>query len=107
MPRSPKFQLIFAPEAIEHLVAIERKSHRLIEQAIDEQLIHTPSTETRNRKPLRQPAPFGAEWELRCGPQNCFRVFYEIDSTEQTVVILAIGEKKRERLFVAGKEFQP
>lgn len=107
MPRSLKFQLTFAPEAVEHLVAIERKHHRVIEQAIDEQLIHTPSTETRNRKPLRQPAPFGAEWELRCGPQNCFRVFYDIDTTKQTVVILAIGEKVRERLTFSGKEFQP
>lgn len=107
MPRLPKFQLIFAPEAIEHLAAIERKHHRLIEEAIDEQLTHTPAAETRNRKPLRQPAPFGAEWELRCGLQNRFRVFYEIDEAEQSVVVLAVGEKDRERLLFAGEEFQP
>ena len=107
MPRLPKFQLIFAPEAIEHLAAIERKQHRLIQDTIDEQLTHSPATETRNRKPLRQPAPFGAEWELRCGVQNRIRIFYEIDEAIQTVVILAVGEKDRERLFFAGEEFQP
>lgn len=107
MPRTPKFQLIFASEAIEHLVAIERKQHKVIEQAIDEQLIHTPSNQTRNRKPLRQPAPFGAEWELRCGPQNCFLVFYDVNTEDRSVVILAVGERPRDRLFFAGEEFQP
>lgn len=107
MPRLPKFQLIFAPEATGHLAAIVRKHHRLIESSIDEQLTYTPATETRNRKPHRQPAPFGAEWELRCGPQNRFRIFYEVREVEQVVVILAIGEKDHERLYFAGEEFQP
>lgn len=107
MPRSPKYRLIYAPEAMEHLAAIERKHHRLISEAIIEQLTHTPAAETRNRKPLRQPAPFGAKWELRCGPQNRFRIFYDIEESEQSVEILAIGEKDHERLFFAGEEFQP
>ena len=40
---------------IEHLVAIERKHHPVIKQAIDEQLLHTPAAETRSRETLRQP----------------------------------------------------
>jgi mRNA-degrading endonuclease RelE of RelBE toxin-antitoxin system len=100
------FTLNFAPETIDHLDAIERKYHRLIEKTIDEQLRYTPEQETRNRKPLERPTYFGATWELRCGVNNRFRVFYEVDATEQMVRILAIGEKKGNRLFIGGEEVQ-
>ena len=106
MPYPAKFELEFAPEAIDQLDAIARRHHRLIQKTIDEQLTCTPEKETRNRKPLEQPAPFGATWELRFGPGNCFRVFYEVDNVEQTVWILAIGVKERNRLFIGGEEFE-
>ena len=64
MPRRPKFELTFAPETLDHLDAIERRFHRLIQTTIDEQLSYTPERETRNRKPVEQPAPFEATWEL-------------------------------------------
>ncbi len=105
MARRPKFVLIFAPEAIDHLDAIERKYHRLIRAAIDEQLSHTPEEVSRNRKPIEEPAPFSATWEIRCGPDNRFRVFYEVGAEERTVTVLAIGVKKGNRLFIGGKEF--
>ena len=105
MPHSPKFELIFAPETVAHLDAIERRLHRLIQRMIDEQLTRTPSNETHNRKPIDQPGPFGATWEQRFGPKDCFRVFYEIDDTEQTVQVLAIGVKDRNRLLIGGEEF--
>jgi LuxR family maltose regulon positive regulatory protein len=44
----------------------------LIRQSIEQQLIHQPGVETRNRKPLQRPASIGADWELRCGPNNRF-----------------------------------
>ena len=106
MPRRSKFAMIFAPETLDHLDAIERKDHRLIRQAIDEQLTYTPETVTRNRKPLEEPAPYGATWELRCGPKNRYRVFYEVDSEERSVLILAIGVKERNRLLISGEEFK-
>ena len=105
MARLPRFSLIFAPEAIDHMDAIERKYHRPIQGAIDEQLIYMPGKETRNRKPLAQPAPFGATWELRCGPRNRFRVFYEVISAERRVRVLAIGTKEGSRLLIGGEEF--
>jgi hypothetical protein len=37
---------------------------------------------------------------------NRYRVFYEADLIERTVLILAIGVKERERLFFAGEEFE-
>ncbi|MBI3914796.1 MAG: addiction module toxin RelE [Chloroflexi bacterium] len=106
MPRRPKFTLEFAPETVDHLDAIERKHHRLVEKTIDEQLSYTPDKETRNRKPLERPTPFGATWELRFGADNRFRVFYEVDLIEQSVGILAIGEKEGGRLFIGGTEVQ-
>jgi mRNA-degrading endonuclease RelE of RelBE toxin-antitoxin system len=105
MPPCAPYWLLFAPETIDHLDPIARKHHRLIQKVIDEQLRYTPEQETRNRKPLEQPAPFGAMWELRCGPGNRFRVFYEVDVTERTVLILAIGTKEGSRLRIGEEEF--
>ena len=107
MPRRPRFTLTFAPETLDHLDAIERGYHRLIQKTIDEQLSYTPERVTRNREPLEQPAPFGAAWELRCGPNNRFRVFYEVDAEEQTVWTLAVGVKERNKLFIGAEEFEP
>lgn len=106
MPRRPKFTLIFAPETLEHLEVIERKYHSLIRSAIHQQLTHTPLEPTRNRKPLEAPAPFDATWELRCGPHNRFRVFYEVRPDERKVWILALGVKEGQRLVIGGKEME-
>jgi hypothetical protein len=106
MAKRPKFTLSFAPEAIMHLDLIDSKQHGLLRRTINEQLTHTPAMETRNRKLLDQPAPFGASWELRCGPDNRFRVFYEVDSPAQEVQILAIGVKDRNRLLIGGEEYE-
>ena len=103
--RSP-FTIVFAPETIEHLRAIESKHHGAIRDAIHEQLTYAPDMETRNRKHLDDPAPFDAVWELRLGPQDRFRVLYEIGFADQVVRILAVGEKRGNRLFVAGKEIE-
>jgi hypothetical protein len=106
MAKRPKFTLSFAPEAIEHLDLIESKFHGLVRRAIKEQLMHTPAEETRNRKPLDQPAPFAAAWELRCGPDNRFRVFYDVDAAALSVQVLAIGVKVRSRLLFGGEEYE-
>jgi len=80
--------------------------HPMIHKAIDEQLRYAPDEQTRNRKALEAPAPFAATWELRFGPDNCFRVFFEIDEKQKAVNILAIGTKDRNRLLIAGNEFK-
>jgi hypothetical protein len=102
-----KFTLVFAPETVEHMDAIEPKYHRLIERAIDQQLQYIPEKATRNRKPLSEPGPSGATWELRCGPQNMFRVFYEVEAACWEVQVLAIGVKEREKLLIGGKDYTP
>jgi mRNA-degrading endonuclease RelE of RelBE toxin-antitoxin system len=106
MVRRQPYTLVYAPEVKRHLGAIERQHYSLIRETIEEQLLFEPDVETRNRKPLRQPAVFEAQWELRFGPDNRFRVFYEIDREGRRVAILAIGIKERERLFIAGEEVE-
>jgi mRNA-degrading endonuclease RelE of RelBE toxin-antitoxin system len=105
MAKRPKFTITFAPQAIEHLDVIEPKYHGLLRRTINEQLTFTPTDETRNRKSLEEPAPFGASWELRCGPDNRFRVFYDVDSESRDVHVLAIGLKDRSRLLIGGEEY--
>ena len=100
------YTLQFAPETIDHLYAIERKYHRLIRQTVNEQLRFKPENETRNRKPMEPPASFGATWELRFGSDNRFRVFYEVDAAEFVVWVLAVGVKKRNRLYIGGEEVE-
>ena len=104
MTRRRSYTLIYAPEVKRHLEAIERRHYSLIRATIEEQLQFEPDVETRNRKPLRQPAVLEAQWELRFGPDNRFRVFYEINQESSTVYILAIGVKERERLLIGGEE---
>jgi mRNA-degrading endonuclease RelE of RelBE toxin-antitoxin system len=104
MTRQQAYTIIYARGVKRHREAIAGKHHRLIRESIEEQLQFEPNVETRNRKPLRQPAPFGAEWEIRFGPDNRFRVLYDIDEEHRRVEVLAIGEKEGNRLFVAGEE---
>ncbi len=106
MARKQPFSVSYDQATKEQLRAIEAKYHSLIRMVIEEQLLFEPERETRNRKPLRQPAPFEATWELRFGPDNRFRVLYGVDQERREVQIQAIGEKKRNQLFVAGEEVE-
>jgi hypothetical protein len=107
MAKRPKFTLSFVPQAIAHLDLIESKYHGLLRRTIKEQLAYTPSEETRHRKPLDQPAPLEASWELRCGPDNCLGVFYDVGFASQAVWVLAVGVKDRNRLLIGGEEYEP
>jgi hypothetical protein len=98
------FSLVYAPVVHEHLATIDTKYDTLIREKTEEQLTYEPDVETRNRKPVRPPAAFHAEWELRFGPNNRFRVFYQIDRESREVRIVAIGVKDRNRLMVGGEE---
>ena len=106
MAKAERYEIIFAPATFEHLRHIERKHHSLIREVIDRQLEFEPTVETRNRKPLRQPAALDAEWEIRFGPRNRFRVLYRIDEENRIVRILAVAEKVRGKLYVGGEEIE-
>ena len=104
MTTKQRFLLIYAPITKLHLKTIERKYYSLIRATIEDELQFEPDVETRNRKPLKRPVIFEAEWELRFGPDNKFRVFYEINIESHEVYILAIGMKEGNRLLIGGKE---
>jgi mRNA-degrading endonuclease RelE of RelBE toxin-antitoxin system len=106
MARKQPYEINYDQATRQHLRAIPVKYHSLVREAVEEQLRHEPGKETRNRKPLLQPAPFEATWEIRFGPQNCFRVLYGIDEERREVQIQAIGVKKGSRLLVAGEEVE-
>jgi hypothetical protein len=55
---------------------------------------------------LKRPIAFGADWELRLGPGNRFRVFYQVNAEGREVRVLAVGIKERNRLLIGGEEFE-
>jgi hypothetical protein len=40
------------------------------------------------------------------GPADRFRVFYRVNTAARDVRVLAIGVKDRNRLYIAGDEFE-
>jgi len=101
-----RYTLVYDVKVRRHLAGIDRKYHSLIRQKIEELLTYQPGRETKNRKPLVRPSVLGTAWELRCGPENRFWVFYRIDRDLRHVYVLAIGVKERSRLVVGGEEFE-
>ena len=100
------FTIFFEASALRDLEQVDRKYLSLIRRTIDEQLHYEPLIQTRNRKPLVHEIWPGASWELRFGPGNRFRVFYDVDEQDRRIVIIAIGVKIGSRLRVGGKEVQ-
>ena len=94
------YTIEFAESVRAQLRALTARQRSTILDSIERQLVHEPLVETRNRKQLR-PNPV-APWELRIGD---LRVFYEMALDEpDTVRILAVGQKRGNRLYIAGKE---
>lgn len=104
MAEKRSFAIVYDPEVRNHLRTIEPKYHSLIRSAAEQQLRGSPDVETRNRKPLKRPVDFKAEWELRFGPDNRFRLFYAVDRVRREVQVLAICVKEGNRLSIGGEE---
>ncbi|MBP1465277.1 hypothetical protein EYB53_006115 [Candidatus Chloroploca sp. M-50] len=98
--------IIYAPIVKEHLRSIDRKYYTLIRTIIQERLSYEPTEGNRNRKSLKRPAFETATWELRFGPDNMFRVFYEIQLATHEVHILAIVVKVRDTVFIGGEAIE-
>ncbi len=87
------YQIILTNLAADELRSFRAYDRRRIVGEIDKQLVHQPRTETRNRKPLEIHPEFEYEppvWELRIDE---FRVFYDVNETEQAVFIRAVRRK--------------
>ena len=96
------YTIEFAESVKGQLHMLTARQRSIILEAIEHQLVHEPLVETRNRK-LRRPNPL-APWEMRIGQ---LRVFYEVTADDPQVVhILAVGQKKGNRLLIGGVEVQ-
>ncbi len=94
------YTIEFAESVRAQLRALSARQRSTILDSIERHLVHEPLVETRSRKPLR-PNPV-APWELCIGD---LRVFYEVASDQlDTVRILAVGQKRGNKLYIAGKE---
>src|SRR5262249_20768693 len=94
------FTIDLSDDALEELRQFRKRDSTIILDDIERQLTYQPNVETRNRKPLRA-HPLG-ERELRI---DKFRVFYDIDTEGETVLVKAVGVKLGNKLFIRGKEF--
>ncbi|MGL5004340.1 MAG: type II toxin-antitoxin system RelE family toxin [Casimicrobium sp.] len=107
------FEIVVARSVRQDLDYIPKNHHSSIQEAIRSQLTYEPDSETTNRKPLQRTIE-NATWELRCGIQNSYRVLYDIaynDIEDLTIIeilgiveVIAIGEKRQEKLFIQGRE---
>ncbi|HEY0780956.1 MAG TPA: type II toxin-antitoxin system RelE/ParE family toxin [Thermoanaerobaculia bacterium] len=96
------YTIEYSREALVHLRALTVPQRNTTLEAVEVQLTHEPTVETRNRKPMR-PNPL-APWELRTGD---LRVYYDVDEApEKRVRVLAVGLKERNRVRIGGKEFE-
>lgn len=93
------YRIEYSPDAETHLRALTARQQAIVLDAVDAQLSHQPTVETKNRKPMR-PNPV-APWELRIGH---LRVYYDVESEPEAVVFVrAVGLKLRHRVRI-GKE---
>jgi mRNA-degrading endonuclease RelE of RelBE toxin-antitoxin system len=98
-----RYKIDYAGNAENHLAGFAARQRRIIADAIDVQLSHDPTVQTRNRKRMRPNAL--APWELRIGG---FRVYYDVtDQPEPVVQILAIGEKVHNRVRIGREVIEP
>ncbi|HSN89027.1 MAG TPA: hypothetical protein VL025_19845, partial [Thermoanaerobaculia bacterium] len=96
------YRIEYSPETIGHLKGLTAGQRTTVLDAVDEQLAHQPTVETRNRKPMR-PNPL-ALWELRIGE---LRVYYDVDDKPHpTVYIRAVGIKDRNRVRIGNQEVE-
>ena len=96
------YRIAYSPETDPHLRGLTARQRSMVFDAVDEQLAHQPTVETRNRRPMR-PNPL-APWELRIAE---LRVYYDVEeSPEKLVTVLAIGIKDRSRIMIGGEEVE-
>jgi mRNA-degrading endonuclease RelE of RelBE toxin-antitoxin system len=95
------FRLEFTLEAVDDLESMRTFDQRRLVAAMEVQLVHEPTRETRNRKQLR-PNDL-AEWELRV---EAFRIFYDVLENDGVVKVVAIGFKDGNDLYVHGERYE-
>lgn len=101
VPNVP-YRIEYSPEAEAHLRALNRRQQVTVLDSVDRLLVHQPTEQTRNRKPMR-PNPL-AGWELRLGE---LRVYYDVVEEPQAAVLInAVGVKDGNTVRIGGKVVQ-
>jgi len=93
------YEIKFMPRAVQDLRHLKKFEQNMIVDAIQTQLLHEPTLETRNR--FQRNPPDISEWELRIG---VFRVFYNVNEQIQIVSIERIGQKPNNTVFFRGRQ---
>lgn len=104
MPRRRPYAIFYAPVVRDHLRSIPRRHFALIRKQIEAHRGYEPDSEAANRKLLSPTSELEAEWELRFGPGNRFRVFYSVQRERREVYVVAIGIKRGNRLLIGREE---
>lgn len=93
------YRIEYSPDAEEQMRALTTRQQAIVLNAVERQLTHQPTVETKSRKPMR-PNPV-APWELRIGN---LRVYYDVEhEPDAAVCVRAVGVKERNRVRI-GKE---
>src|SRR5437870_4509836 len=95
------YQVHFSRPARKHLKALRKRDQQIIVDAIAASLVDEPDRPARHRKKLEENEL--APWELRVGN---FRVFYDVDTDNETVAILAVGKKEHNTLRIEHEEVE-
>ena len=96
------YRIRYSPSAEDHLRGLTARQRSIVLETVDRHLVHQPTLETRNRKPMR-PNPL-APWVLRVGG---LRVYYDVEEAPQRVVrVRALGVKLRNRVRCGREEYQ-
>jgi mRNA-degrading endonuclease RelE of RelBE toxin-antitoxin system len=93
------YRIEYSPDVEDHLGVLTARQRKAVLDAVERQLVHQPTVETKNRKPMR-PNPV-APWELRIGS---LRVYYDVAGRPDfKVAVRAVGIKERNMVRI-GKE---
>jgi mRNA interferase RelE/StbE len=94
------YRIIITREAKAQLRNLQAREQRVVSDGVAARLLDQPSSPSHAIKRLRT-NPL-ADYELRLGD---LRVFYKVDEESDEVVIVIIGRKVGNALFVEGEEF--
>lgn len=94
-----RYKIEVSSEAEEDLEYFKASDRKAILEYIILHLSDEPLTETRKKKKLRENPV--APWELKF---KSFRIFYNVEAEVVTVIVVAVGKKEHNVLYIRGVE---
>ena len=93
------FEIRYAKPTHAHFTHLSVRQQKRLFDAVDAQLTHEPSVETKQRKRMRPNRL--ATWELRIGE---LRAYYDVlPGSPPVVLIVAVGIKERNIVWIGGE----